>query len=161
VLAGKLEARREECAPVAGKSTLNRLELSRLEPTRYHKISHNPIAIKRLLVDLFLEAHERAPSEIILDLDATDDPVHGEQGPVLPRLLQLLLLSAALRVLRTPSAGRQVAAREPGCGGRRDRGGGAHRCLGSAPLAPGAHPGARRFGLHIRDCEGRRGTRWC
>src|SRR5580658_3104171 len=79
ILPGKLEARRDDCAPVAGKSTLNRLELSRLEPTRYHKISHNPIAIKRLLVDLFLEAHERAPSEIILDLDATDDPVHGEQ----------------------------------------------------------------------------------
>ena len=79
VLAGKLEARRQECAPVAGKSTLNRLELSRLEPTRYHKISHNPVAIKRLLVDLFLEAHERPPNEIILDLDATDDPVHGEQ----------------------------------------------------------------------------------
>src|SRR6516225_5879930 len=36
VLAGKLEARREDCAPVAGKSTLNRLELSKLEPTRYH-----------------------------------------------------------------------------------------------------------------------------
>src|ERR1700751_2679428 len=79
VLVGKLEGRREDCAPAAGKSTLNRLELSRLEPTRYHKISHNPIAIKRLLIDLFLEAHERAPSEIILDLDATDDPVHGEQ----------------------------------------------------------------------------------
>jgi hypothetical protein len=79
VLAGKLASRRENCAPVAGKSTLNRLELSRLEPTRYHKISHNPIAIKRLLVDLFVEAHERPPSEIILDLDATDDPVHGNQ----------------------------------------------------------------------------------
>jgi hypothetical protein len=79
VLAGKLEGRREDCAPVAGKSTLNRLELSCLEPTRYHKVSHNPIAIKRLMVDLFLEAHNRAPSEIILDLDATDDPVHGEQ----------------------------------------------------------------------------------
>jgi hypothetical protein len=79
VLAGKLEARREDCAPVAGKSTLNRLELSRLQPTRYHKISHNPVAIKRLFVELFLEAHERAPREIILDLDATDDPVHGEQ----------------------------------------------------------------------------------
>ena len=79
VLAGKLEARREDCAPVAGKSTLNRLELSRLEPTRYHKISHNPIAIKRLMVEVFLEAHERPPQEIILDLDATDDPVHGEQ----------------------------------------------------------------------------------
>jgi len=79
VLAGKLAARRENCAPVAGKSTLNRLELGRLQPTRYHKISHNPIAIRRLLVDLFLDAHERAPQQIILDLDATDDPVHGEQ----------------------------------------------------------------------------------
>jgi hypothetical protein len=79
VLAGKLAARREDCAPVAGKSTLNRLELSKLEPTRYHKISHNPVAIKNLLVDVFLEAHERAPKQVILDLDATDDPVHGEQ----------------------------------------------------------------------------------
>src|ERR1700736_2793305 len=79
VLAGKLEARREECAPVAGKSTLNRLELSRLQPTRYHKISHNPVAIKNLLVDLFIEAHKRAPRQIILDLDATDDPLHGMQ----------------------------------------------------------------------------------
>ena len=79
VLAGKLAAGREDCAPVAGKSTLNRLELSKLAPTRYHKISHNPAAIKNLLVDLFLEAHEGAPKQIILDLDATDDPVHGEQ----------------------------------------------------------------------------------
>jgi len=79
VLAGKLTAKREECAPVAGKSTLNRLELSRLEPTRYHKISHNPMAIKHLLVDLFVESHERAPKQIILDLDATDDPLHGMQ----------------------------------------------------------------------------------
>ena len=79
VLAGKLEARRADCAPVAGKSTLNRLELSKLEPTRYHKISHNPVAIKKLLVDLFLGAHARAPKQIILDLDATDDPLHGQQ----------------------------------------------------------------------------------
>jgi hypothetical protein len=41
ILAGKLEARREDCAPVAGKSTLNRLELGRPEPTRRHKISHD------------------------------------------------------------------------------------------------------------------------
>src|SRR5438094_2178844 len=79
VLAGRLEARREDCAPVAGKSTLNRLELSKLTPTRYHKISHNPMAIRTLLVDLFLEAHARPPRQIILDLDATDDPLHGEQ----------------------------------------------------------------------------------
>jgi hypothetical protein len=79
VLAGKLEAGREDCAPVAGKSTLNRLELSRPEATRYHKISYDGPAIERLLVDLFLEAHRHAPKQIILDLDATDDPVHGEQ----------------------------------------------------------------------------------
>src|SRR3979490_1513605 len=78
-LAGKLEARREDCAPIAGKSTLNRLELSKLAPTRYHKISHNPVATQTLMVDLFLEAHERPPNQIILDLDATDDPLHGEQ----------------------------------------------------------------------------------
>src|SRR5438132_2581445 len=48
-------------------------------PTRYHRISHNSVAIKGLLVDLFLEAHKRAPTEIILDLDATDDPLHGDQ----------------------------------------------------------------------------------
>ncbi len=79
VLAGKLAARRADCAPLAGKSTLNRLELSRSEPTRYHKVSHNPAAIETLLVDLFLEAHRRAPEQIIIDLDATDDPLHGQQ----------------------------------------------------------------------------------
>src|SRR6201991_4139100 len=79
VLAGKLAARRSDCAPLAGKSTLNRLELSRPEPTRYHKISHDPAAVEALFVDMFLEAHRRAPAQIILDLDATDDPLHGEQ----------------------------------------------------------------------------------
>ena len=79
VLAGKLAARRSDCAAVAGKSTLNRLELSRPQPTLYHKISHDAAAIEALLVDLFLEAHGRAPRQIVLDLDATDDPLHGEQ----------------------------------------------------------------------------------
>jgi Transposase DDE domain group 1 len=79
MLAGKLTTKREECAPVAGKSTLNRLELSKIEPTRYHKISHDPVAIRHLFVDVFIEAHARAPREIILDLDATDDPLHGMQ----------------------------------------------------------------------------------
>ena len=79
VLAGRLDARREDCAPVAGKSTLNRLELSREIATRYKKISHDPAAIETLFVDLFLEAHARPPKQIILDLDATDDPLHGHQ----------------------------------------------------------------------------------
>jgi hypothetical protein len=79
VLAGKLSARRTTCAPVAGKSTLNRLELSRPLPTRYQKIAHDPAAIETLLVDLFLESHAKPPKQIILDLDATDDRLHGHQ----------------------------------------------------------------------------------
>jgi hypothetical protein len=78
-LAGKLKARRADCAPVAGKSTLNRLERSKEKPSLYHKIHHDGAAMERLLVDLFLEAHARPPEEIILDLDATDDPLHGHQ----------------------------------------------------------------------------------
>jgi hypothetical protein len=79
VLAGKLTARRADCAAVAGKSTLNRLELSRQQPTRYHKIAYDEAAIEALPVTLFLEAHKRPPKRIILDLDATDDPLHGHQ----------------------------------------------------------------------------------
>ena len=79
VLAGKLAARRADCAPVAGKSTLNRLELSRPMATRYHKINHDPAAVETLFVTRFLDAHAKAPRQIILDLDATDDPLHGQQ----------------------------------------------------------------------------------
>jgi hypothetical protein len=78
-LAGKLEARRRDCAPLAGKSTLNRLEHAPLAPSCYHKIGHDGAAIEGLFVDLFLEAHKTPPGEIILDLDATDDPLHGHQ----------------------------------------------------------------------------------
>src|ERR1700755_177009 len=73
ILAGKLAARRKDCAPVAGKSTLNRLELSKLAPTRYHKISHNTAAIEALPVTLFLEAHKRPPERLLLDLDSPAD----------------------------------------------------------------------------------------
>jgi hypothetical protein len=79
VVAGKLAARRSDCAALAGKSTLNRVELSRHEPTRYHRISHDGQAIEGLFVDLFVEAHKSPPKQIVLDLDATDDPLHGAQ----------------------------------------------------------------------------------
>ena len=79
VLAGKLSARRKDCAPLAGKSTLNRLELGGTELTRYHRIVWDGAKIEALFVDLFLEAHEHPPEQIILDLDATDNPLHGHQ----------------------------------------------------------------------------------
>ena len=80
-LLGKLAAkRRSDCAALAGKSTLNRLELHEFEgSSRYHKIRPDAEAIEGVWVELFLEAHREAPSEIILDLDATDDPLHGHQ----------------------------------------------------------------------------------
>ena len=80
-LLGKLEPRRRaECAALAGKSTLNRLELHESSGgSRYHKIRPEAAAIERLWVDLYLDAHREVPSEIILDLDATDDPLHGHQ----------------------------------------------------------------------------------
>ncbi|MGH7346367.1 MAG: IS1380 family transposase [Candidatus Rokuibacteriota bacterium] len=67
---------------LAGKSTLNRLELTRPEATaksRYKKIVLDGAAVDRLFVDVFLQAHRRAPERLVLDLDATDDPLHGRQ----------------------------------------------------------------------------------
>jgi len=68
--------------PLAGKSTLNRLELTPLDAnadSRYQKIVAAPRAIERLFVDLFVQAQGTPPVEIVLDLDATDDPLHGHQ----------------------------------------------------------------------------------
>jgi DDE family transposase len=67
---------------LAGKSTLNRLELTGAGPFStdpYKKIGRNDAEIDRLFVDHFLESHKKPPLEIILDVDATDDPIHGNQ----------------------------------------------------------------------------------
>lgn len=65
---------------LAGKSTLNRLEhASRIGQDRHHKLDHDCAAIERLFVDLFLDAHGAPPGRIVIDLDATDDPLYGEQ----------------------------------------------------------------------------------
>lgn len=75
VLAGKPEM--DE--PLAGKSTLNRLELSNGKPDRYKKITYWKDAIDKLFVELFLEAFDHSPEEIVLDLDTTDLELHGGQ----------------------------------------------------------------------------------
>jgi hypothetical protein len=77
---GKLESGRTRCAPLAGKSTLNRLELFEAQGcSRYHKIRPRAEQIEGLFVDVFLESYRTAPGRIVLDLDATDDPLHGQQ----------------------------------------------------------------------------------
>jgi len=73
-----LSGRRKLEAPLAGKSTLNRLELPG-GSQRYHKIDYAPEKIDALLCDLFIESHAEAPGQIVLDLDATDIPLHGHQ----------------------------------------------------------------------------------
>jgi DDE family transposase len=73
---------RDRGKALAGKSTLNRLELTPPDATaasRYQKIVARPEALERLFVDLFLQAYRQPPNQIVLDLDATDDPLHGHQ----------------------------------------------------------------------------------
>ena len=81
---GKLTPRRQDCAPLAGKSTLSRLEHSPQEgavraPLRYHKISHDGEAIERALVDIALRSTRHAPATMVIDLDATNSALHGHQ----------------------------------------------------------------------------------
>jgi Transposase DDE domain group 1 len=73
-----LSGKRELHEPLAGKSTLNRLELSG-RSQRYHKISYSANAIDRLLGELFIESHAAPPEQVVLDLDATDIPLYGHQ----------------------------------------------------------------------------------
>jgi hypothetical protein len=77
-LLGVLAGKRELEQPLAGKSTLNRLELCG-RTGRYHKIGYSAEAIDRLLRDLFIESHIAVPEQIVLDLDATDIPLYGHQ----------------------------------------------------------------------------------
>jgi hypothetical protein len=76
---GILAGREELEEPLAGKSTLNRMELGAGTKDRYKKITFWKEAVDELLVKLFLESHETAPAEIILDIDTTDLPLHGKQ----------------------------------------------------------------------------------
>jgi len=73
---------RDRGKPLAGKNTLHRLEwgtLAEAQEDRYRRIAVSPEAVDRFFVDVFLDAHDEPPEEIVLDLDATDDPLHGSQ----------------------------------------------------------------------------------
>jgi hypothetical protein len=75
---------RDQGTALAGKSTLNRLELGgekweAEKPERYKKIVMEEARVDQVLVDIFLQAHEEPPAEIVLDVDATDIPLYGEQ----------------------------------------------------------------------------------
>ena len=71
-----------QAGPLAGKSTLNRLETARpagQEPTRYKKIVADMEKLGEFFVKTFVRTTKRRPARLILDFDATDDPLHGKQ----------------------------------------------------------------------------------
>ena len=76
---GILAGREEPDAPLAGKSTLNRMEMGAGTKDRYKKITFWKDAVDELLVKVFVESHASAPAEIVLDVDTTDLPLHGKQ----------------------------------------------------------------------------------
>jgi hypothetical protein len=90
VLAGKPDPsgnnrsrQRDKGKALAGKSTLNRLELTPVRAdnkSRYKKITVNRYAVDEFFVDVFLRSYDKAPEQIIIDIDATDDPIHGNQS---------------------------------------------------------------------------------
>ena len=82
LLSGKIEARRKDCAPLAGKSTLSRLEHAPAggKPSRYAKIDHDPEKLQDVLAESFIDSWQGLPpSRLVLDIDSTDDEVHGRQ----------------------------------------------------------------------------------
>jgi hypothetical protein len=81
---GKIIGETDELVVLAGKSTLNRIEhcpetVEQRSDSRYHRIGHDTEAIEKLLVEIFLESYSKPPQQIVLDLDVTDDLVHGNQ----------------------------------------------------------------------------------
>ncbi len=82
LLSDTLEPKRKDCTVLAGKSTLNRLECSASAATlnsRYHKFGLDTEAMQSVFVKFFLASRKQPPKSIIIDLDATDDPLHGDQ----------------------------------------------------------------------------------
>ena len=99
-LLGLLSGKRELDEPLAGKSTLNRLELTG-RSLRYHKISYSAEALDRLLGDLFIESHAAPPTSDRARLGRHRHPaLRPSAGAVLPRLLRQLLLSAVVYLRR-------------------------------------------------------------
>jgi hypothetical protein len=140
VRAGKLAARRRDGAPLAGRSTLNRLEHAPAgEPGRHPRIGHDAGAIEGLFVAVFLEAHRTAPPQrIILDLDATDLALCGHRKAASSTATATLI--AACRSTSSAAA----TCWQPGCGGRTSTPRPA-RCRRSRASFAGSAPAGRAF----------------
>jgi hypothetical protein len=91
LLGQKRSRRRDRGKALSGKSTLNRLKLTPVRAdseSRYKKITVDRRAVRQLFTDVFLQSYRRPPERIVLDLDATDDPIHGHLVRLRPILLR-------------------------------------------------------------------------
>ena len=156
VLAAKLEAQRSDCAPLAGKSTLNRLELSPSAATdALSQDQPRPCGNETLFVDVFLDAHNKAPKQIILDLDATDDPLHGNQeGKFFHGYYDCYCYLPLYIFCGRHLLAAKLADYEHRWRSRRGGGARPHRGADPPPLAKDTHSAARRFRLHPRTTDG-------
>jgi len=156
-----LSGKRDLEEPLAGKSTLNRLELVG-RSGRYHKIGYSAESLDRLLGDLYLESHSTPPAEIVLDLDATDIPLYGHQPErffhgyydsycYLPLYIFAddQLLCARLRAANQDAAAGAVEEVSRIVSQVRERWPGRGSCCGPTPLLP------RRVDGLVRDQPGR------
>ena len=110
---------RDRGASLATSSTLNRVELSRPDDAashRYKRVVLREEFVDQILLDVFVQSFDEPPKEVVLDFDATDDPLHGKQeGAFLPRLLRPLLFPAVVRILRSAVAGQLPAPEQHRC----------------------------------------------
>ena len=147
VLAGKLAARRSDCAPLAGKSTLNRLELSRPEPTRYHKVSHDAAAIEACssICSAKPTRRRRSRSSSIWmppTIRCMGSRRVGSSTAITTAIATCRSTSSAAATCWLPSCGARTSMPRPVRWRRLpDRG------PDPPPLAEDAHSAARRFGL--------------
>ena len=155
LFADRLEPKRKDCAPLAGKSTLNRLEHAPLRPAT---ATTRSATTRRRRRPVRRSVPGGAPAAAEADRPRSRrhrrSAARPAGGAVLPRLLRLLLLPAALRVLRPASARGEAAALEHRRLGRRGGRGGAHRRAHPRSLAAGADLAPRRLGLRPRGADG-------
>ena len=143
--------------PLAGKSTLNRLERTPLEGPEgaYKKIVADPAGMDELLLEVFVEAHPEPPEEVILDVDATDDPLHGKQEG---RFFHGYYKRYCYLPLYVFCGEHGLACAAPHVGSRRDPRGGAgaeaDREAVAGGLAPGADRGPRGQWIRQRRVDG-------
>lgn len=103
---------------LAGKSSLNRLELSSEKSDRYRRTPVVIDAVRKFLVESFIRITglEGVPKRLFLDVDSTDDPLHGDQDvEVLPRLLRQLLLPSPVHLPQRSSVVREASPVEHRC----------------------------------------------